>query len=222
MDVQANSGWTDRLGTTARVTLIVVASILGVFAIGMIAGFSHSVIEHGHLPTKPLAYAAFAAMVGLLAFTGWVLATLFASFRRQKMSGFDRRYWKMWAVIVGLSVALGTGLAAFGQGEAGGGVTDFLSTDPIAPMTAIVGSIAMIVVLGFTVVYYHRTVDDHEERAYLWGSTLAYYFLMLAFPLQWLLARGGLVPTLTFGSALLIILSSCVVQALVWALFKFR
>lgn len=222
MDVAARSNWADRLGSTSRYTLIVLTAILAIFMIGMIGGFSYAIYEDGKLPTKPLAYIIFAAIIAVTAVAGWVLATLIRSLRPETMSNFDRRYWKMWAVVLALSLPLGIGLAASGMNDSDGGFSMALSNTPIAPLTAILAAIILTVLLALAAVYYHRTVDDHEERAYLWGSTLAYYFLILAFPLHWLLARGGLVPALTIGIALLLVLLSCIVQAIVWALFKFR
>lgn len=222
MDARQNAGWADRLGSTTRILLLVVIAIFGVFAIGMAGGFSAAVIEHGQLPTKPVVWLIFAAMVGLVAVIGWVLATLVRSFRPQTMSGFDRRYWKMWAIVFALGLPIGLGWAAFGMSDQKNGFSLALSNAPIAPLTAILVSLGVGILLVASAIIYHRTIDDHEERAYLWASTLAYYFLVLAFPLYWLLARGGLVPALTIGSALLLILISCILQAIVWALFKFR
>lgn len=54
------------------------------------------------------------------------------------------------------------------------------------------------------------------------GSQLAYYFLAAAIPIYWLLFRGGLVPALTAGGAMILLLASLAVQAAVWAWFKFR
>ena len=222
MDVHNNIGWADRLGSTARYALIAGTSVLGVFMLGMIGGFSYAVIEDGVLPTRPLAYVALALIIGTTALVAWVLAKLVRSVRHQAMSGYDRRYWKMWVVVFGLSVPLGIVLAVLGLSDQGDGFSLVLSNDPIGPLAAILASLALVLMLAIAAIYYHRAVDDHEERAYLWGSTIGYYFLVLMFPLHWLLARGGLIPSLTIGIALLIILFSCVVQALVWALFKFR
>lgn len=222
MTAQPNAGWADRLGSTARAALIVVTSILAVFVIGMVAGFTHAIFEDGRLPTKPLAYLTFAAIIGAAALVGWVLATLIRSLRPHSMSGFDRRYWKMCAIIFGLSVPIGIVLAIFGLSDQDDGFSLILSDAPITPLIAIATSILVTILLALAAIYYHRTVDDHEERAYLWGSTIAFYILVLAFPLYWLLARGGLVPQITIGIAMLIILLSCIVQAIVWALFKFR
>ena len=222
MKAQPLAGWADRLGSTARFTLIVLGAILGLFAVGMVAGFSYAIFEDGQLPTKPLAYLIFAAMLGLVAVVGWVLVTLIRSRNPQAMSGFDRRYWKMWAVVAALGMPVGIGIALLGLGDQGDGFSLVLSNSPIAPLTAIIGSLLVGVPLVMSAIIYHRTIDDHEERAYLWGSTVAFYFLALTFPLHWLLQRGGLIPALTIGMALLLILFSCIIQAIVWALFKFR
>lgn len=222
MDVRVNQGWADRLGPGARTIAIIVAVILGVFAIGMVVGFSAAVIEDGQLPTKPVAYLIFATMIALVALVGYVLLSLFRAVYPARMSGFDRRYWRMWAILFGLSIPVGMGIAALGFSENTSFVSMVLSSAPIAPRTAILSTILLSAVMIISMVIYFRAIDDHEERAYLWGSNVAFHFVVLAFPVYWLLARGGLVPTLTIGSALLIILVSCVVQATVWALFKFR
>ncbi len=224
MNSDTSQRWADRLGTGTRTILIIVTSILGVFAIGMVGGFSHAVIEDGQLPTRPLVWLIFAAMVALVAFIGWVLLSLFRSIHPERMSGFDRRYWKMWAIVFGLSVPLGIALAVLGfSGDPPRSPFALILTNaPIAPLTAILVTVGMIGLLVAAAIIYHRTIDDHEERAYLWGSTIGYYFLILVFPLHWLLARGGLVSQLTIGSALLLVLLSTFLQAIVWALFKFR
>lgn len=222
MNSDVSPRWADRLGTGSRTTLIIVAFILGVFAIGMVGGFSYAVIEDGKLPTKPRTYLIFAAMVGLVAVVGWVLLSLFRSIHPERLSRFDRRYWKMWAVMTGLSVPFGLGILFLALNEDASFISLVLSNSAITPLTAILGSILLSAVLIVSMVIYFRAIDDHEERAYLWGSNIAFHFLALAFPLYWLLARGSLVPTLTIGIALLIILFSCIVQAIVWALFKFR
>lgn len=222
MNSDLSPGWADRLGTGTRTMLIIVTFILGVFAIGMVGGFSYAVIDDGKLPTKPLAWLIFAVMIALVAGTGWVLLSLFRSIHSERMSGFDKRYWKMWAIMLGLSVPLGVGIAVLGHNEDASFVSMVLSSAPIAPLTAILGSILLTAVVIISMVIYFRAIDDHEERAYLWGSTVAFHFLAIAFPLHWLLARGGIVPALTIGIALLIILVSCFVQAVAWAILKFR
>lgn len=222
MNSDMSPRWADRLGTGTRTILIVAAFIFGVFAVGMVAGYSTAVIEDGKVPTDPVVWLIFAAMVALVAFIGWVLISLFRSIYPERMSGFDKRYWKMWAIVFALSVPIGAVIAGLGFSDQSKGFSLILSNSPIAASTAILVSIVVSILLTASLVIYFRTIDDHEERAYLWGSNVAFHALALAFPLYWLLARGGLVPTLTIGIALLIVLLSCIVQAAVWALFKFR
>ncbi len=222
MNSQTSSRWADRLGTGTRTVMVVVAFIVGVFAVGMVGGFGYAVIEDGKIPTRPIVWLIFAAMVGLVAFIGWVLLSLFRSIYPGQMSNFDRRYWRMWKVVCALCGVLGIGLGAFWQTDQRGGFSMLASNAPILPATAILASIGAAILLIASLVIYFRAIDDHEARAYLWGSNVAFHFLALAFPLYWLLARGGLVPTLTIGIALSIVLVSCIVQGVVWALFKFR
>lgn len=222
MNSDVSPRWADRLGSVTRTTLIIAAFILGIFAIGMVGGFSYAVIEDGKLPSKPLVWLIFAAMIALVAGVAWVLMSLFRSTHLERMSRFDKRYWKMWAIMIGLSVPLGIGIVVLGHNEDASFVAMVLSSAPIAPQTAILGCILLTAVVSVSIIIYFRAIDDHEARAYLWASNIAFHFLALTFPLHWLLARGGLVPTLTIGIALLIVLLSCIVQAIVWALFKFR
>ena len=98
MNAQVNAGWADRLGSPTRYSLIVLVSVLGIFMLGMIGGFSYAIIEGGRLPTKPQAYLSFAAIIGVTALVGWVLATLIRSLRAiAPVPGppcSDRRCWR--------------------------------------------------------------------------------------------------------------------------------
>lgn len=222
MTAQPPTRWADRLGSGTRTLLIFIAFLAGLFALGMVGGFSYAVLEDGKIPTKPLVWLIFAAMIALVAVIGWVLISLFRSVYPERMSRFDRRYWKMWGIVLGLSIPIGAVLAILGLSDQSKGFSLILSNTPIAPLTAILVSIGLVVLIVATMVIYFRAIDDHEAQAYLWGSNIAFHFLAFTFPVYWLLARGGLVPALTIGIALLIVLASCVVQAIVWALFKFR
>ena len=94
-----------------------------------------------------------------------------------------------------------------------------------SPIAAPIAALLAVLTTGFfaaAVWLYHRTIDDHEERAYLWGSQLAYYLLVLALPAWWLLERGGIVGPVTATVALIAILISFLVQEIVWAWLKFR
>jgi len=223
MDGQAQGNWADRLNPTARTASIVIALIAALLVFGAIVGVTVAVFEHGKLPNKPLAYVVFAGMLGLAALLSWFIAGLVRAVRRQQMSGFDRRYWRMWIVLVALGLPLGIAVGILGTGDdQQNPLSSMFSNSAISPLVAGLLGAAFVLLMVLAAVYYHRTIDDHEERAYLWGSTIAFYFLALAFPLHWLLARGDIVPVLTIGVALLLILLSCIVQAIAWALLKFR
>ena len=222
MTLDRSSRWADRLGPGVRTILIIATFLLVVFAVGMVGGFSYAVLEDGEFPTKPVVWLIFAAMIALVIGTGWALISLVRSTHPERMSNFDRRYRKMWLWVLVLGIPAGMALGAFGFSDQSAGFSLALSNSPIAPLTAILVSLGAGVALIASLVVYFRAIDDHEERAYLWGSNVAFHFVAIAFPLYWLLARGGLVPALTIGIALFIILVSCIVQGIVWALFKFR
>ncbi len=222
MNSETSPRWADRLGTGTRTILIVVASIFGMISVGMVAGVGYAVFEDGKVPTKPIVWLIFAAMIALVISIVWALRSLFRSIYPGQMSNFDRRYWTMWKVVLVICAVLGLGLAAFGITDQSDGFSLMASNAPITPLTAIIVSIVGAILAIASVVIYFRAIDDHEANAYLWGSNVAFHFLALAFPIYWLLARGGLVPTLTIGIALSIVLVSCIVQGVVWALFKFR
>ena len=63
--------------------------------------------------------------------------------------------------------------------------------------------------------------DAHLTRVLRWALIFS-TIVAVVLPLYWLLARGGILPALTIGVTLLIVLISTFVQAIVWALFKFR
>ena len=215
--------WAERLSPTGRVIATLFLGLGIVFTLGAVVGFSVAALEHGMVPHKPLAYVAFAAILAVGALLVWALRTVVRPWQTPEVSAFDRRYFRMWMIIgalgvpVGIGLALGTDLSdPLRAGDA------IISNSPIDPALAIVLAVVGTLALAASAVLYHRTIDDHEERAYLWGSTIAFYFIAIAFPLAWLLARGGLLDPLGIGQAIIIVLVSFVIQAAVWLWFKFR
>ncbi|MEO7603307.1 MAG: hypothetical protein ABIS39_08670, partial [Sphingomicrobium sp.] len=124
-------------------------------------------------------------------------------------------------VLAALGVPVGVLLGSFGQTGGMAALNPFSDT-PIQTPIAILLAVLVTGFLAAAAALYHRTIDDHEERAYLWGSQVAYYFLFLTFPAWWLLERGGLVGSITTGGALGALLASFLVQGAVWAWLKFR
>lgn len=213
----------ERLSPAMRIALLLVAIFLAVATAGFFVGFGMAAIDHGHLPRKPLGWAVLAGAIllsyGLYRLIRWLLHPSLTA----AMTPYSRRYSKMMLVIMLLSAPLGAALALMAlRGNPSGMAQRIFIDGPLPAAGAVALAGVLLVIMSAAVILYHRAIDDHEERAYLWGSQLAYYFLAAAIPIYWLLFRGGLVPALTAGGAMLLLLASFVVQAAVWAWFKFR
>jgi hypothetical protein len=116
---------------------------------------------------------------------------------------------------------VGLFLAAISDQD-GASAGDLFSAGPIEGWLAVVAVLVLLLVFIVTMFLYHRTIDAHEEHAYLWASTGGFYFLAAALPTAWLLERGGLVGLFGLGAAMILLLASCMVQTLLWAWLKFR
>lgn len=202
-----------------RIGIAMLLSLVGLFLIGLTLGVVAAMISQGHLPRRlwVVAIPFVAAPLGFAALrVAWGLAV-----PPKTASAYEKRYWKMWMLVTALGMPVGAALAISTHQKGLSTLNPFASTpisEPIALLLATLVSVFFIVVL----VLYHRAIDDHEERAYLWGSQLAYYFLIVAFPAWWLLERGGIVDPITTGGAFAAILVSFVVQGGVWAWLKYR
>ena len=220
---QPRGNWAERMSPRRRGVTMAFLGLGVVFMLGAIFGFSVGLVEDGALPSKPSAYIAFAIILALGVTCAWALRTVYRAWQTPDLSPFDRRYIRMWAIIAALGVPLGIGVSlGIDLGDPLTSGSALFSNSPIDPTIAIILVIASTVALAAAAVLYHRTIDDHEERAYLWGSTIAFYFVALAFPVAWLLARGGLLTPLGIGQAMIILFISFVIQAAVWLWFKFR
>lgn len=212
--------WTARLSPSAKGVAIVLGGLFLVLLAGAITGFTAAMIDHGERPGL-LAVAILA--VSLIAFvaTALLLWSLVRSLSLGTLSRYDRRYYGMWGVIALCGIPIGAGIAFLGDREDSGSYLEIIGTGPLDPMAALAFAGLLVGLLVLAAVLYHRTIDDHEEQAYLWGSTVAFYFLTIALPAAWLLARGG---WFEFGAAQVaaLLLASIIVQFAVWLWFKFR
>ncbi|MDQ3077761.1 MAG: hypothetical protein M3Q83_02845 [Pseudomonadota bacterium] len=213
-----------RMNPAARGVALAVTFTFALFVLGFWVGFFAASIEHGHLLPRSLsgwlavAIGAVATIVSVQLLRAQLRTGLFTG-----MTPFDRRYWKMMMWIGLLGVPIGIGLMVLGLIDMPGrDLEGLFGSGPIGPLGAAIAAAVFVALLGIAMWLYHRAIDDHEERAYLWGSQIAYYFVSLAIPAWWLLSRGGIVPPLDFTAAFSIVIISFVVQAAVWAWFKFR
>jgi hypothetical protein len=201
---------------------ILIALLLGaasLFLIGMAVGVIAAMLEKGEMPSRMwvAALPVIATPLGLFGlFAAWRIAA-----PPKSASSYEKRYWRAWLIMMAISVPIGVVLAANADMTDLRNFNPFTST-PIAPEISVLLALLVTGAFAAALVLYHRAVDDHEERAYLWGSQVAYYFLIFAFPAWWLLSRGGIVGPVDINVAFGGMLISFVVQAAVWAWLKFR
>lgn len=212
----------DALAQRSAVQRVVIALLLGtvgLFLLGMAVGVIVAMIEKGHMPSRlwVAAIPFIATPLGAFAvYSAWRLAA-----PPKSASSYEQRYWKTWLLVMALGVPVGIVLAMSTLDADAGNFNPFAAT-PIARPVAALLAILVTGTFAASVALYHRAIDDHEERAYLWGSQIAYYFLILAFPAWWLLERGGIVAPIDTAIAFWAILISFLVQGAVWAWLKFR
>lgn len=202
-----------------RVLIALLLATVGLFLLGMAVGVVAAMIEKGQMPSRlwVAALPFVAAPLGALGVYGaWRLAAPPAT-----ASGYEKRYWRTWLIVMALGVPVGIVFAMTTLSPEAGSFNPFAAS-PIAKPIAVLLAILVTGTFAVAVTLYHRAIDDHEERAYLWGSQIAYYFLILALPAWWLLERGGIVPPIDTAVAFWAILMSFLVQGAVWAWLKFR
>ena len=137
---------------------------------------------------------------------------------KRPMSPRRKRYW----TALGLAGAFGGVLGAWMQMTQTDGATielALLSNSALPANFAIGSSIVWVVGMAISLILYHRSVDDHEERAYLWAGTAAWYTLTLAAPTWWVLHRASLAPA---PDVMLLFLGALAVNATVWLWLKYR
>jgi hypothetical protein len=202
-----------------RFVSLLLAGILLTFAISFVVGFLVKAVDQGQLAGHGLLILGGALLLSsLLAVLSWQLS---ADLRRPGRSAFSKRYTRMWVIMLALSLPVGL-LLGFLSDEHQPGDGSLLRSGPMEPWLAIVSATVLLLVFAVTMILYHRTIDGHEEHAYLWASTGGFYFLTAALPTAWLLDRGGLIGPSGLGTAMLLLLGSIAIQGLIWAWLKFR
>jgi hypothetical protein len=196
------------------------------FLLGVAAGVIVVAIAKAGLPTHKLWLLGIPLVAGPLGLLSLRKALRLAA-PPGDASGFEKRYWKMWLVMILMGAPLGMVLAIPSLPQTGEKLSADLflrpfANGPLSPALAAVLALGGLALCTVAFVIYHRTVDEQEEHGYLWGSQIAFYFLAVAIPMWWVLQRGGIVPALTIGIAMALVLVSFVIQAAVWGWFKFR
>lgn len=129
---------------------------------------------------------------------------------------------KRYRLALGLAAVVGGIVGGWlSADEAGGAAAGLalISNSPLSNTFAIGASILWLVGMAVCMLIYHRAVDDHEERAWLWAATAGWYTIMFCAPVWWVLHRASLAPP---ADAMILFILSMVVNGVVWLWLKFR
>jgi hypothetical protein len=136
---------------------------------------------------------------------------------RRPLTPRQRRY----RFALGFAGVLGGIIGAWMAADQPAGSNSFWMafSGPLSPGFAIGSSLAWILGLTISIILYHRAIDDHEERAWLWAGLAGWYAFVFPAPLWWVLHRADLAPPV---DAMLLFLFSMAVNAIVWMWLKYR
>lgn len=184
-----------------------------VFLMGGVAGYLDAHRAHGGGgPSGPVAGG-----LVLLAGAGvmWLYLRRFGAFWK----GWSHRKRLYTASIAG-SVMLGmvAAIMLYG-GQSDTNADPFFSNSALSPRIAVGLAFLWGVGISVAVFVYQRTIDDHEERAYLWAGLAGYYAFVIPAPMWWVLARADLAPPI---DAMPLFALTIVTNALVYLWLKFR
>ncbi len=137
---------------------------------------------------------------------------------KRPMSPRRKRYTT--GIILALLVGAVIG-AVMQLGEPNNGTSGLVLLDdtPLTPGFATGAAILWTVGLAVCLVIYHRSVDDHEEHAYLWAGLAAWYTFTLSAPTWWVLHRASLAPA---PDVMLLFVGALAVNVAVWLWLKYR
>jgi hypothetical protein len=181
---------------------------------GAFAGYNAAAAENGKAVLAPWAGPLIAIALGV---TGLMLY-----FRRhagwfRRLSPRQRRYWSALGLSAIVGGIIGGGLVLDQPMDRG--ATALFGHGSLTPGFAIGASLLWVAGLAVGMILYHRAVDDHEERAWLWAGLAGWYAFVFPAPVWWVLHRAGLAPP---ADAMLLFLFSMLVNAAVYVWLKFR
>lgn len=185
-----------------------------VFLAGIFAGYNSTLAEAGKPALAPWAAALAAMSIGLVALAFY--------FRRHAewlrgLSPRRRRYWSA----LGLSAIVGGIIGGWMQMDQmqEGGPAAIFGNGALSTSFAVGASIFWVIGLAVGLAIYHRAIDDHEQRAWLWAGLVGWYAFIFPAPVWWVLHRAALAPPV---DAMLLFLFSMVANAAVYLWLKFR
>jgi F0F1-type ATP synthase membrane subunit c/vacuolar-type H+-ATPase subunit K len=193
---------------------LIAGLIAAIFFAGAAAGFLEAKAQDRSGGISPLFGAA---LVGLAIASITVLLVAPSLPTWRSMSPRRRLYWAS----MGGSVVLGTVIATLLQIDRGSGsaAASLLSSGPVSPNFALAAGALWVIGIAAACIAYHRAIDDHEERAWLWAGLAGWYAFIVPFPAWWVLHRAALVPPV---DVIILFILSMVANAVVWLWLKFR
>lgn len=188
-------------------------TLVTIFASGAMAGYLDAAKADGEAPFSA------ALGVGLVFGLGFLILGLY-------LSRFGR-FWQVWSprkrrYMISLIIAVFIGVAAsiiLRIGSAENSSLQIYGDGPFSPAAAWALSALWLVGMAVSIFIYQRNVDDHEEKAYLWGGLAGFYAVVFPTPAWWLLARADIVPPV---DAMAIFALALAVNAVVYFWLKFR
>ena len=136
---------------------------------------------------------------------------------KRGMSPRRKRYWFSLGFAAVIGGIIGGWMVA--DQPAGGNPVELLSNGALTPGFAIGASVIWSLGLAIAMIFYHRSIDDHEQRAWLWASTWGWYAFIFTTPVWWVLHRAALAPA---PDAMLLFLLSMAANCVVYLWLKFR
>lgn len=133
------------------------------------------------------------------------------------MSPRRKRYW----FSLGLAAVVGGIIGGWMVTDqpTGRGFASVLQDGALTSGFAIGASIAWTLGLAVCLILYHRAIDDHEKRAWLWAGLWGWYAFVFTAPVWWVLHRAALAPA---PDVMLLFLFSLIANAIVYLWLKFR
>lgn len=192
-----------------------IAIIIGAtMVLGGFAGYNEAALDNGGAPL-PL----WAGPLAALGFGGFAFLAYFRRYAAiwRTWSPRRRRYWFTLAFCAAIGGVVGGWLVADQPG--GRGLFETLASGALSAGFAIGASLLWTIGLAIGMILYHRSIDDHEERAWLWAGVAGWYAFIFPAPVWWVLHRAGLAPP---ADAMLLFFLSLMVNCIVYLWLKFR
>lgn len=205
----------ERVNANRQPSLIWVSAILlGTAGLsGGIAGYFDSAREAG----ETLGSGGLAQGLGLL--VGMAIMALYLS----RFGAFWTNWSKRKRLYVASMILAGVMGMVFALALQMDGTADsnrsLFGSGAIDPGIAITLSAIWVGGMALSLLMYHRSVDAHEEQAYLWGGLAGFYAVVFPAPVWWLSARADLAPPV---DGMILFLLALTANAIVYFWLKFR